>query len=187
MGTSGFRWWRRQVQKPNFETNTLGCYIRETVIVLLEIEKNFKAPIKLDYYTTKDQHLQFKSDSPHPIRQPMSPSLQKVYDTLFTCFDKYMAFICAQEKKYKGNFYTSYLSKESGTHPNHDARIMLAMMTYLNKPVPDNFSEAIDHLYGLFAQLINKESEHSLYMFVNEHFQKEFQFGKRIQEMYVNN
>ena len=159
----------------------LGCYIQKTGVVMLEINKNKDRPIKIDYYTTNQLHLRFTSESSAPVLSyKMSPPVEKIKQILFACFERYMTFLREQEIKYAGNFFTSLLGKETGTHTNHDTRIMCDMMNYLNQPEPDDLSTTIIELHALFIQIVNKsETGHSLYTDINKQFQDETMFGNR--------
>lgn len=175
-----------------FGDKHLASFTREYGFAIVSTDTMNATNYDIHLFTNRGFHLQYTSDSPEPKRDKNPDErIEIIRKLVLTACEQYQQFLHLKQEASGGAFFnavpniTSYarLFQYNSVHTLHDVDLMHTMMNFLNQNVTLTYQDTIIFLNQLMEELDNKESEHSLYVDINNLLS--VKFGKTINLMYT--
>lgn len=170
-----------------FGDKHLASFTREHGFAIISTDKMNPVTYDIHLFTKRGFHLQYTSNNPEPIRITNPDNRVEIIRRLvLSACDQYQQFLHMKQEATEGAFFNAVPSVRSyakffqynSVHTLHDVDIMHTMMNFLNQNVTLTYQDTIVFLNQLMDELENKESEHSLYVDINNSLLAKF--GKTI-------
>lgn len=154
----------------------LASFTREHGFAILSTDKMHPLRYDIHLFTLRGFHLQYTSDGPEPIR-PANPDerVEKIRRIVLSACENYQIFLHTKQESAQGIFFNAIPSVKSlakffsynSVHTLQDVDRMHTMINFFNQNRVLDYQDTIIFLNELMNELDNKESDHSLYLDIN--------------------